>query len=445
MSLDYIVPRKNGKYSFRITVPKAKRAKFGKREFWITLGTKDRKEAIVKAAALLDHYMKLFKADEICDSTQLTMPLIQQTSERLGIQYHTPEAIEAASVQDYVAMMSRGIEVLEKIKKPDIAEVAAIGGAVEPPALNMLELFDRFVELSGDKFLGLDKRARDKKANRYKAAATDFVAISGEMDVVNMTSKEAFDFAAKLTQRVADEEIELETAQKKLQHVGMFVRKVFQADYPTKPNPFKDAKIESNGAVQTGRRRQFTEPEIMALNANLEDSGANDELKAILAISECTGASVKEICLLTESDFHLEEPFPFITIGPNKHRKFVKTGKSRHRDIPLIGKALEAAKRYAKTGFPRYARPGGSEALSAAANKLIRPVAPGATTYSFRHRIAFLLQNTGCVDTMKNSLMGHHSPGMTMRYGDGYDMSNKYKALKKALALAEKKQAKLKN
>lgn len=252
MSLDYIVPRKNGKYSFRITVPKAKRAKFGKREFWVTLGTKDRKEAIVKAAALLDQYMKLFKADEISDSTPLTMPLIQQTSERLGIQYHTPEAIEAASVQDYVAMMSRGIEALEKIKNPDIAEVAAIGGAVEPPALNMLELFDRFVERSGDKFLGLDTRAREKKVNRYKAAATDFVAIMGEIDVVNMTSKEAFDFAAKLTHRVANEEIELETAQKKLQHVGMFVRKVFQSDYPTKTNPFEYAKIESNGAVETG-------------------------------------------------------------------------------------------------------------------------------------------------------------------------------------------------
>ncbi|MDX1004482.1 tyrosine-type recombinase/integrase [Sinorhizobium medicae] len=445
MSLDYIVPRKNGNYSFRITVPKAKRTKFGKREFWVTLGTKDRKEAIVKAAALLDHYMKLFRADEISDSTPLTMPLIQQTSERLAIQYHTPEAIEAASLQDYVAMMSRGIEALEKIKNPDIAEVAAIGGAVEPPALNMVELFDRFVELSGDKFLGLDKRAREKKVNRYKAAATDFVAIMGEIDVVDMTSKEAFDFAAKLTHRVANKEIELETAQKKLQHVGMFVRKVFQSDYPTKTNPFEYAKIESNGAVETGKRRPFSEAEIVALNAKLADSDANDELKAILAISECTGASVKEICLLTESDFHLDEPFPFITIGPNKHRKFVKTGKSRHRDLPLIGKALEAAKRYAKTGFPRYARPGGSEALSAAANKLIEPVASGATTYCFRHRMADLLRNSGCVDTMKNSLMGHHSPGMTMRYGDGYDMPNKHKALKKVLALAEKKQKQLKN
>ncbi|WP_457578817.1 DUF6538 domain-containing protein [Ensifer adhaerens] len=437
MSLDYIVQRKSGNYSFRITVPRTKRVKFGKNEIWESLKTKDRKEAIIKAAPLLDRYTKMFQVDDI---TPLTMSLIQETSARLGIQYHTAEAIESASIQDYVAMMNRGIEVLEKIKKPDIPEVAAIGVAFDAPALDMLQLFDRYVELTPAKFLNLDKRARDKKINRYKAAATDFVAIMGKIDVVRMTSKEAFEFAAKLTHRVANEEIELETAQAKLRFLKMFVRRVFQSDYSTKTNPFEEAEIEGNGAVETGKRRQFTESEIMAFNAKLEESDANDELKAILAIAECTGASMKEICLLTPLDFHIEGvEYPFITIGPNKNRAFVKSGKSRHRDLPLIGKALEAAKRYAKIGFPRYCRPGGSEALSAAANKLIATIAPGATTYSYRHRIAYLLQNSGCEDTMKNSLMGHHAPGMTMRYGDGYDMPNKYKALKKALALGQKK------
>jgi hypothetical protein len=35
--------------------------------------------------------------------------------------------------------------------------------------------------------------------------------------------------------------------------------------------------------------------------------------------------------------------------------------------------------------------------------------------------------------------------GKSMRYGDGFDMPNKHKALKKALALAEKKQKHVKN
>lgn len=34
---------------------------------------------------------------------------------------------------------------------------------------------------------------------------------------------------------------------------------------------------------------------------------------------------------------------------------------------------------------------------------------------------------------------------MSRRYGDGFDMPNKHKALKKALALAEKKQKHVKN
>ena len=443
MSLDYIVQRHNGYYNFRITVPKGQRYKFGKREFWKSLKTKDKKEAIIKSAPLLDQYTRLFNADFVSDDTPLTMPLMQETCTRLCIQRLTPQEIEAASVQDYVALMSQSMEALQKIKNPDIAEVAAIGGTVDAPAMNMLDVYSRYVELTTGKFLDMDERAQAKKLTRYKRAAQDFVDAMGEIDAVKMTSKDANEFAAKMVARVAKEKIDLTTAKARLRFVKMFVQKVFQSDYPDKRNPFEDANIESNTAVVTGKRRQFTEAEIVALNAKLEESDANDELKAILAIAECTGASMKEICLMTPSDFHLEGEYPFITIGPNANRKFVKTGKSRHRDLPLIGKALDAAKRYAKTGFPRYCRSGGSEALSAAANKLIKSVAPGATTYSYRHRIAYLLQNSGCEDTMKNSLMGHHSPGVTAHYGDGYDMPNKHEAMKKALSLAEKKQKKL--
>ena len=443
MSLDYVVQRQSGHYSFRITVPKSQREKFRKNELWVSLRTKDRREAIIKAAPLLDHYTKLFDADFVSDDTTLTMPLIQEACTRLGIQRLSPQEIETASVQDYVALMSQSIEALQKIKNPDIAEVAAIGGAVDAPAMTMLDVYKRYVELTPGKFLDMDERAQAKKLTRYKRAAQDFVDAMGEIDVVKMTSKDASEFAAKLVRRVANDEIDLTTAKARLRFVKMFVHKVFKSDYREKLNPFKDADIESNTAVVTGKRRQFTEAEIVALNAKLEESDANDELKAILAIAECTGASMKEICLMTPSDFHLEGEYPFITIGPNANRKFVKTGKSRHRDLPLIGKALDAAKRYGKTGFPRYCRSGGSEALSAAANKLIKPVAPGATTYSYRHRIAYLLQNSGCEDTMKNSLMGHHSRGVEAHYGDGYDMPNKHAAIKKALALAEKKQKEL--
>ncbi|MFC0806965.1 hypothetical protein ACFHWW_16000 [Ensifer sp. P24N7] len=103
------------------------------------------------------------------------------------------------------------------------------------PALDMLQLFDIYVDLSGDKFLGLDKRARDKKVNRYKAAATDFVAIMGEIDVVQLVPKQAFEFAANLTNRVANEEIELETAQKKLQSSTCSSARFFARTTPPKP------------------------------------------------------------------------------------------------------------------------------------------------------------------------------------------------------------------
>jgi integrase len=439
MSLDYIVRRQSGFYSFRITVPKRQKDKFGKNEFWVSLKTKDRKEAIIRSAPLLEKYTKLFSAAHISDETPLTISLMQDTCRRLGIERLTPQEIEAASIQDYVAMMSQGIEALQNIKTPDIAEVAAIGGAVEAPAFSMLDVFKRYVELTPGKYLHIDERAQAKKINRYKRAAQDFVDAMGEIDVIKMTSKEAHQFAAKMVARVTKGEIELTTAKARVRFVKMFVKKVFQSDYPKIQTPFESIEIESNAAVAPGKRPQFTEGDILKLQAALDASAINDELRAILTIAEYTGTGMGDLCLLEPSDFHLEGEFPFITIGPNSNRAFVKTGKCRHRDIPLIGRSLDAAKRYAKTGFPRYCRPGGPEAASAAANALIKPVT-GKTTGSFRHRFAYLLENSGAQSTMKNSLMGHHSPGVTGHYGDGYDLKNKHEALSKAFALAKKKQ-----
>jgi hypothetical protein len=119
-------------------------------------------------------------------------------------------------------------------------------------------------------------------------------------------------------------------------------------------------------------------------------------LVAILAIFECTGASMKEICLLTESDFHIDGvDHPFITIGPNKYRKFVKTGKSRHRDLSLLGKALEAAKKYAKAfpGMPVpvvlklfQRRQTANQACSTGGNHLLIPPPHGGPSAQLRMR-----------------------------------------------------------
>ncbi len=438
MSLDYVVRRPNGNYSFRISVPKGQREKFDKKEIWVSLKTKDRKEAIIKSAALLDHYTQLLNADYVSDDTPLTKPIMHKTCERLGIQRLTPETIEAASVQEYVAMMSQNIEVLKKITKPDIAEVAAIGGAIED-ALTLDEMFTRYQELAAGKWNDLDNRARQKKWNRYREPVEDFKREMGDIDVLKIRPKDAANYAINLGKRIEAGRIKSETAKKKLLFLNAMVRKVLLADFPDHKNPFENAEIDHNGN-DSAKRLPFTEPEIIALRKKLAESRANDELKAILQLAEFTGTIASEIVLLHETDIRLDCEIPYIRIGKNPNRKSLKT-ENRPRDIPLIGPALDIAKRYPK-GFPRYCRSGGAESLSQSANKIIHQVVDDKSTYSYRHRLIDLLREVpGMQDSLLKSIVGHDG-SMTGRYGDGYSLERKRDVMLKAFSIAAEKQRK---
>jgi integrase len=170
----------------------------------------------------------------------------------------------------------------------------------------------------------------------------------------------------------------------------------------------------------------------------LASSSANDEVKAILTVLEFSGAHAKEICLLTASDIHTEADIPWFRIGVNSNRKILKTGGARHRSLPMLPEVVDVFRRY-PNGFPTYARSGGSEAFSATANKLIKPIAEGATTYSFRHRMVDLLRNSKCDHALIQEIVGHNG-GITGDYGEGAELEIRLEALQNAMAKAKQKQ-----
>ncbi|MEY9531155.1 DUF6538 domain-containing protein [Sinorhizobium fredii] len=438
MAPTYLI-EKNGTFHFRIVIPKHKRPNFGTGEIRRTLKTKDRKEAIIKCAPLLDYFSKLFKASEgIPTPDAITLSQLKEVALNLGATYHSAEEIHAAPIQDAVAMLSQAVAALNLIKKPDKTEVAALGGVIGD-SLSLDQMFARYQELAAGKWSDLDHRESQKKWNRYREPVDDFKREMGDLDILKIQPKDAANYAINLGKRIEAGRLKSETAKKKLLFLNAMVRKVFKTDYPERTNPFEEAEIEHNGNDK-GQRRPFTESEIVALRKKLSESKANDELKAILQIIEYTGTSAKEIVLLHETDFHLDGEIPFVRIGKNPNRKSLKT-ENRPRDIPLVGAALEAAKRFRK-GFHRYCRSNGSEALSGAANKLIKQVAADATTYSYRHRFIDLLREVdGMQDSLLKSIIGHDGT-MTGGYGDGYSLARKRDAIQNAMKIAEEKQKK---
>jgi integrase len=428
MKLKYLIKR-GDTYSFKITVPLDQRVRFGRAQIWEALGTTDLLEATSRSVERARYYRKLFCGAPT--SGELTPEAVVAVAAALGMRRYAPaEDVLNADIRESLRMLTDGLMSLQLLKTPKSEEVAAIGGVAPVPALTMTKALERFKELSDDKWMRLSARERDKKLRPYEEAVERFVKEMGDLDVMSLRKRDVFAFSKKLTAKVAANELLASSANKKLMWLKLIVGKVYLAEEQyDKPNPFERVKI----AHKEGKRARppFTEAEIKLVGDQIANSNANDELKAINAVMQNTGATCKEICLLMPSDIFLTATVPYIRIANNEMREQVKAGGDRHRDVPLVGRALDALSQF-PGGFPKYRRDNGSEVLSTSSNKIIRQVVK-KTTYSYRHRMADRLRQSGCEDTLKNAILGHESKGFSMHYGIGFTLENKRNALITAL------------
>lgn len=418
-------------YWFRIAVPKHKRDDFGgKTHVWESLRTKDPDIAADRAVAARRKYKALFGTIKQTPEEMDIETFMNFAKNYLGMSYSV--AVEATSTQEIFDNMGDRLETFAKVDKPAQAVVAAVGGSIKVPALTMTQALERYQVLSAEKWLNLDKRSRDKKWRPFAQAVDEFNnAMGKDVDVLKLTKAQAWEYKDELVKAIAAKKFDLATARKKLMWLRLILTKVFEVDYGRETNPFNKVVIE--GEAKKGKCESLTRDELKTVLDTITSSKANDELKALNVVAAMTGATCKELCLLTSSDIHLDAPVPYISIVPNEHRHQVKKGGTRHRDIPLFGEGLKAMTPYAGTGFPRYCYDNGGEALSAASNKLIKPAVKNKTFYSYRHAMADALRNSGCGDNLKDSLLGHATEGHSMHYGSGFALENKLEALKKAL------------
>lgn len=443
MGLDYIVKRKNGNYTFRMVIPKKHRIRYGgKREVTKSLGTSDRKLAKDRALPLILEWKRKLNRVDFSDDHPITYTDLKRFAEEVfNIQYRSIADVQAATtLKERIAVSAPAVSALAEISRPDRMDIASLGG-VEEHSLSLDQMFARYEELCSGKWSDLDHRSKQKKWNRYREPISDFKREMGDLDVLSITPKIAADYAVNLGKRIDAKQIKSETAKKKLIFLNAMIERVFGADYPERSSPFAKAKIDHNGNDRDNRI-PFYEDEILAINKKLSESTCNDQLEAIMKIAEYTGCSAKEICLLHESDFFLDEEIPFLRFGPNPNRKSLKT-QTRPRDVPILGEGLVWARKF-KKGFPRYCRSGGAEAWGASANSIIKQVVPKKTTYCYRHRMIDLLRAAKTDEALIKWIVGHDG-SMTGKYGEGYPLDVKAEAIQAALKIAEQRQQKIKS
>ena len=433
MNIDYITRRESGAYCFRMVVPPPLRGKFGKREVWKSLKTNDRKQALIKAAPLIQFWSNLFSSGEAPQEEVITFDQVSGTAAKLGFEYRSAQDILAATIQDSVEMLKERLQAAQPIRRRNRAEIASLAGVMGVPGMTMNQALKRYEELSPDKFMNYsDERERYKRWRPFVQAAKSFTEVMGDVDILTLKPKDCFKYKAALVQQVADGKLKVDSARKKIMWLRLIHTKVLEIDAPDLlPCPWDRITIEGDGS-EKGKRKPFTEEEIKLVREKLDNSDASKQLIALNLISMNTGATCKELTHLHKDDIVLDAPIPYIAIRPNANRNRVKGNGTRIREIPLIGRALEEMKKF-PDGFDEFCRNNGSEDLSRLSNDIIKGVVKDRTFYSYRHRIADVLRRSGCQDTLKNSIMGHTSEGMQMHYGAGYTLENKLEALLKAL------------
>ncbi|AWI60367.1 DUF6538 domain-containing protein [Sinorhizobium fredii] len=428
---------RNGTYYFLFTVPKDQIARFGgKRQVRKSLGTKDRKQALIKLGPLIEQHMKLFHTP---DTNALTFDHVKEAAGYLGFGYRPAQEFQAARIEERVEMLAPIFSALKLVQQPNANEKAAIVGAVEVAALTFKQAFERFKELSPEKVKGKNPVEAKRFWRRYEKIVEDFTDAMGDRDVLKLTKNDAKEYRKILKQSVVDGGFKSDAAKKKLDWLGIVLDVVFDEDYEGKENPFRDVKI--SGFDDDAARPPFTEAELTTIRVAREKSGMRPEAKAIIRIGECTGANAKELALMQASDIHLDCEIPYISIRPNGLRNRVKRGGKRHRDIPLVGDALAAMQEYPQ-GFTVYHSPQGPDQINSAMSDFFRNVTPGKGFGSYRHTMADWLRRSGSNDTLKDSILGHTTKGHSMHYGAGYELENKKEALEKALEYAKQRMAK---
>ena len=137
------------------------------------------------------------------------------------------------------------------------------------------------------------------------------------------------------------------------------------------------------------------------------------DLKPLWSVLAGTGMRLGEAVGLLREDVVLDAPVPHIVIQPNSIRT-IKTTSSQ-RTVPLVGEALRAAKdscvgvEQGEGIFPRYARPRGADAASAALMKHLRKETEDSRlgVHSLRHRVSDKLGEAGAATEVRKGFLGH--------------------------------------
>ena len=194
-------------------------------------------------------------------------------------------------------------------------------------------------------------------------------------------------------------------------------------------NPFRNLSFRTKKSQQKKRlpfSQKWVREKFLATGAL---DGLSPEVFLITCMAIETGCRPGELINLRPEDICLEAKVPHLRIAERDDRQ-QKTDTGSIREIPLLGVALEAAKR-APSGFPKYHDKinAFSAAVSAAYARRKLFETPDHVFYSFRHSFEDRMKEAGLDFELRMLILGHENK--RPEYGTGGSMAYRAKELGK--------------
>ncbi|KAA6490796.1 hypothetical protein DXT98_01140 [Agrobacterium sp. ICMP 7243] len=449
MKLKYVTKTPTGTYEFRRQVPAHLRAAVGKREIKKVLGTtetqaiaaysrahQDAEKIIAKARAPQTHYEAVHTAlDDFKEAVRRV--------EQLGIDpaapvYRDPDAPDFEATQrDELIESIASKYPLDAAGHPDVTSridtltIGLIGGghaytkrkAPQPS-------FDDAVRVYIQEKHLLDP-AEKKQLLHVRLIASEFkAALNGRApdlpDLKRPHARVVRDFM------LTDKERKPESVERYLNTVRAIINLGIREFDLECGNPFMGLEVKKDPAQTKKDNRDPLPAEVLKKVTERIHGHAGEELRVIWDMLAGTGCRPAEVIGLRIEDVHVDHPLPHIVVEWHDDRR-VKA-EATQRWVPLVGKALDAArraleltkagKRHKKTAahmlFPTYGRQGGAGAASAVImSKHMRLITSNKkhVLYSLRHNVKDALRRAGVPLEVQKLIGGWSNGGVSEGYG----------------------------
>lgn len=387
-----------------------------RREVWVSLGTDSPAEARDKAARVWAQMVAAWEAKRAGDTSdaEARFEAARDLAKARGFRYLPVERVARLPVDEII----QRVEAIGRKRdgRLDMLEAAAFLGGAQQPAITVTRALDLFWTLAADRSRGKSEYQLRIWRNCSKRAVANFVAVIGDLPVEQITADDMLDFREWWWQRITEEGLSTNTANKDFTHLANVLRTVNTKKRLGLTLPITGLAFRED---DQGQRPSFTEDWI---RSNLVQgnalAGLNTEARCILLGMVNTGYRPSEGAGLLPEHIHLDCDHPHIEILPVG--RALKSKYSR-RIIPLCGVSLEAFKS-CPDAFPRYRN---RQGLSNIVNKYLRNnfdlPSPGHTMYSLRHSFEDRLLHADADDRIRRDLMGHRLN--RERYGEGASLA----------------------